>query len=65
MANLDDLGYESISEMTTDDAIERLRQIRLSRRIAVRKVTNKKQKVAPDVNAADAAELLRILEGIK
>jgi len=65
MANLDDLNYESISEMTTDDAIERLRQIRLSRRIAVRKVTNKKQKVAPDVNAADAAELLRILEGIK
>ena len=65
MANLDDLNYESISEMTTDDAIERLRQIRLSRRIPVRKVTNKKQKEVPDVNAADAAELLRILEGIK
>jgi len=65
MANLDDLGYESVSTMNTDDAIEMLRQIRLSRRIPVRKVTNKKPKPAPDVTAADAAELLRILEGIK
>ena len=37
MANLDSLNYDSISEMSRDEAIELLRQIRLSRRIPVKK----------------------------
>jgi len=66
MTDLDDLNYKSISEMTRDEAIEHLRQIRLSRRIPVKKskkTTTKKKKVAPQVNADQAAELLKILQG--
>lgn len=66
MANLDDLGYKSLTEMGTDEAIEMLRQIRLSRRIPVKKVTKtskKKPRVAPEPNANQAAELLKILTG--
>jgi len=65
VTNLDDLNYTSITEMQTDEAIELLRQIRLSRRIPVRKVRtiSKKTKQAPKVNSNQAAELLKILEG--
>jgi len=67
MADLNDLGYKSISDMTTDEAIEHLRQIRLSRRIPVKKtkVTKRttKKKVTP--TADQAAELLAILTGGK
>lgn len=67
MANLDSLGYKSISDMTTDEALELIRQIRLSRRIPVKKVKKttkrKKAKAAPQVNANQAAELLKILTG--
>ena len=65
MANLDDLNYTSITEMQTDEAIELLRQIRLSRRIPVKKVRtiSKKTKQAPKVNSNQAAELLKILAG--
>lgn len=37
MANLESLNYESISDMSKDEAIELLRQIRLSRRTPVNK----------------------------
>ena len=66
MANLDDLTIPSITEMSTDEAIEMLRQVRLSRRIPVKKTkktTNGKAKTAPKVNSDQANELLKILTG--
>jgi len=69
MANLDDLDITSITDMSTDEAIEMLRQIRLSRRIPVKKVPKStikrkaKAKEVKEVNANQAAELLRILTG--
>lgn len=41
MANLDSLNYPSISDMSTDEAIEYLRQIRLSRRVPVKSTKTK------------------------
>jgi hypothetical protein len=61
--NLEDLNYTSISDMQTDEALELLRQIRLSRRIvkpSTRKST-KTIKQSTKVNADQAAELLKIL----
>ena len=71
MANLESLNYTSISDLTTDEALEALRQIRLSRRIpskptkTTRKVSKKKApKVDPDTMTADQiAELLKTLGG--
>lgn len=65
MADLSNLNYTSITEMQTDEAIELLRQIRLSRRIPVKKVRTitKKSKQVPKVNSNQAAELLKILAG--
>lgn len=66
MANLDDLPIPSITEMSTDEAIEMLRQVRLSRRIPVKKTkktTAKKSKTASKVNSDQASELLKILTG--
>lgn len=65
MADLDDLGYISITDMQTDEAIELLRQVRLSRRMPTRqiKTTKAREKATPTVNANEAAELLRILQG--
>ena len=68
MANLDDLNYKSLTEMGTDEAIEMLRQIRLSRRIPVKKVTlgrgsKKKPKGVTQISANQAEELLKILTG--
>lgn len=66
MANIDDLNYISISEMQTDEALEVLRQIRLSRRVPLK--TKKKpaaKKPKANVSAEQAAEILRILEGSK
>ena len=71
MADLESLNYPSISDMSTDEAIEALRQIRLSRRISTkptkttRKVTKKKApKVDPNSMTADqVAELLKTLGG--
>lgn len=65
MANLDSLNYTSITEMSIDEALELIRQIRLSRRIPVKKVkkttSRKKSKAVPNINAQQAAELLKIL----
>lgn len=65
MADLDDLGYKSITEMTTDEALEMLRQIRLSRRTPVKttRTTTAKKKTQVIVSANDAAKLLSILTG--
>ena len=65
MASIEDLNHPSITEMQTDEAIELLRQIRLSRRIPVKKVKtiSKKSKPAPKVSSNQAAELLKILAG--
>jgi len=67
MANLDDLQYTPLTEMSTDEAIELLRQTRLSRRVPVKKVTKttkKKSKApAPAPSADQAAQLLKILTG--
>ena len=68
MADLDDLGYTSLTDMDTDESIELLRQIRLSRRIPVKKVkktSTRKPKAAPKPSADQAAELLKILTGGK
>lgn len=66
MADIDDLGYTSITEAGNDEAIELLRQIRLSRRIPTKKVTKttrKKAKAAPELSAEQAAKLLELLGG--
>lgn len=68
MSDLDDLGFTSISDMSTDEALETLRQIRLSRRTpkkSSKKKTSKRvtAKAAPTVDADTAAELLKILGG--
>lgn len=66
MADLDDLDYTSITDMNNDEAIELLRQIRLSRRIPLKPKTTstrKKKKTTQSVDAIQAAELLKILGG--
>ena len=68
MANLDDLNYPSISDMSIDEALETIRQIRLSRRAPrqVTKTTTTRSKPKPiQVSAEDAADLLKILTGGK
>ena len=70
MADLESLDYTSISDMSTDEAIEALRQIRLSRRIPLKakrtKTTRKvvKTNVTPQgMTAEQIAELLKTLGG--
>lgn len=71
MANLDDLPNEPFTELSTDEAIEMLRQVRLSRRTPVKKSkapTKRKQAAitkdkVTNVDPAMAAELLKILGG--
>jgi hypothetical protein len=70
MADLDSLGYTSIIDMNNDEAIDTLRQIRLSRRIPdkprktakeTKKQTTKRVVAAVDANMA--LELLKLLGG--
>ena len=66
MATIDDLDYESITEMSNDEAIELLRQIRLNRRMPSSNTSTRKPKAkasTPIVDAATASELLKILGG--
>ena len=72
MADLKDLEQESITDMSQDDAIDLLRQIRLSRRIPVKspkKATTpkqaRKQKKAPEITGDMAADLLKLIGGDK
>ena len=67
MADLESLEKKSISEMSPDEAIEHLRQIRLSRRVPFKKVqrstpkTSARSKPVPKLNAEQAAKLLKSL----
>jgi len=70
MADLESLGYPSIIDMSNDEAIDALRQIRLSRRIpdkprkAAKETTKQTTKrVAAKVDPAMAAEILKLLGG--
>lgn len=70
MANLDDLPIPSITNMTPDEAIEHLRQIRLARRtpakmtasVARKKEAKASAKQPPKLSAEQAAEMLKLLE---
>jgi hypothetical protein len=65
MADLEDLGYVSILDMSQDEAVDILRQIRLSRRTPEKKVKEVRKTKAPKppaMNAVLAAKLLNILE---
>jgi len=62
MADLDNFDYTSILDMNNDEAIETLRQIRLSRRVPEKTTkTITKKKNTPSVSANMAAEILNIL----
>ena len=69
MADLEDLNYTSISDMTADEGIEFLRQIRLSRRTPVKKNVERAIKKKTDIKKITnvdtnlAIELLKILGG--
>lgn len=69
MTTIEDLNLPSITEMSPDEAIEFLRQLRLSRRIPVKKQSKStvkkkaKAKAVPKVNTDQAKELLKILGG--
>ena len=64
MATIDDLDYKSITDMNQDEALELIRQIRLSRRTPTTKAKSKKKsKATPKVDANQAAELLKLLTG--
>ena len=67
MATIEDLN-KSITDMSVDEGIEHLRQLRLSRRIPVKKSksTAKKKakaKAIPKPNAEQSKELLKLLGG--
>ncbi len=67
MADLEDLSYTSILDMSNDEAIEILRQIRLSRRVPEKKTTTRttvkkiNEKTISSVDSNMAAELLKII----
>jgi hypothetical protein len=67
MADLESLDTKSITDMSPDEAIEHLRQIRLSRRTPDKKKsasTKKKisqSKAASKITASDAETLLKLL----
>ena len=67
MATLEDLKIPSITDMSQDEAIEHLRQLRLSRRTPVKKHSRatkqkkKQAKLASKITKNDAIELLKLL----
>jgi len=65
MATIEDLDIPSITDMSADEAIEHLRQLRLSRRVQKKKFkesTNKTQtKLASKITKNQAADLLALL----
>lgn len=63
MADLSDLNYKSITEMSSEEAISLITQIRFKRRMPAPKKTKKKAKATPSVSASQAAELLKIIQG--
>ena len=67
MAKIEDLNTPSITDMNADEAIEHLRQIRLSRRMPVKKpkktTTRSGSTGTPKVTDKQAEELLKLLGG--
>ena len=65
MATISDLKIPALTDMSQDEAIEYLRQLRLSRRVPAKKQSSKKPKTKtlPKINKDQAAELLKLLEG--
>ena len=69
MTTIEDLPQKSISEMSIDESLELLRQIRLSRHVkktTTRKPSTKaKSKKTPDLKLSkeQASQLLKILTG--
>ena len=66
MATIEDLDSKPISEMSTDEALELLRTIRLSRR--TQKISPKKKRASTkakkeDLTKAQAKKLLDLLGG--
>lgn len=66
MATIDNLGYKSISDVSQDEAIEMLRQIRLSRRVPLKKAKKSTKKAvkksAPKLSKAQALKLLDMIK---
>jgi hypothetical protein len=70
MSDIEDLEHKPITDMSPDEAIEHLRQIRLSRRIPVKKVkksSSKKttKKKTKELTADQAASLLKLIETLE
>ena len=69
MATIEDLGKKSMADLSQDEALEMLRQIRLSRRTQKKpkkspKTTKAKKTTQPDkMTPAIAKQLLKILGG--
>ena len=67
MATIEDLDFKSIVDMSQDEAIEHLRQIRLSRRIPVKKAKSStkeakaKSKAMPKLSPEQAKKLLEMI----
>ena len=66
MTTLEDLDIKSILDMSNDEGIEHLRQIRLSRRTPVKKfvdkaIKKKASKAIPKVSPEQAKKLLEML----
>lgn len=63
MSDLEDLGFTSITEMSNDEALETLRQIRLSRRVPLKTKVYKKPEKST-VSSDQAAEILKLIMGV-
>jgi len=71
MATIDDLGLQSISDMSQEEAIEALRQLRLARRTLTKAtkvrtqtaVKKKKKDLTKNLTPEQATELLKLLGG--
>ena len=71
MADLEDLDYTSILDMSNDEALDTIRRLRLSRRVPEKKTTtrttNKKtiSKINESIDSDMANRLLNIIGGKK
>jgi len=65
MATLDDLNIPALTDMSVDEGIEHLRQLRLSRRTPVKKtkttIKKAKAKATSKISTKQAQELLKLL----
>lgn len=70
MADLDSFDFSILNSGQVDEELEHIRQIRLSRRVPVKTTRSEKTvakkreaKKMPDLNADQAAEILKLLKG--